>query len=180
MKVNFIAYLSLFFLIGSYVPVCAQPGTEHKAEEINWMSFEEAVQLNEKEPKKIFIDVYTNWCGWCKRMDATTFKDSAIVAYMNKNYYAVKLNAETHDTIRFKGKAFVFRPEYRVNELALSLHNGKMSGYPSYIFLDEKYNLLTILPGYQQVADFIKVLRYFGENLFKTITWENYHNQKDP
>nr|HMT30281.1 DUF255 domain-containing protein [Bacteroidia bacterium] len=109
---------------------------------IQWISFEQAVKLNEKNPKKIFIDVYTHWCGWCKKMDATTFKEDTVVKYINENYYAVKLDAETKDTIRFKDKEFKYVADYKANELAISLLSGKM-GYPSYVLMDEKYSLMT-------------------------------------
>ena len=59
-------------------------------EKIQWMDFEEAVSACTKQPKKIFVDVYTNWCGWCKKMDQTTFADPEVAKYMNENYYAVK------------------------------------------------------------------------------------------
>src|SRR5215510_7762864 len=74
-----------------------------QSDEIKWMSFQDAVEKNKTEPKKMFIDVYTGWCGWCKRMDATTFKDPTVVNYMNKYFRAVKLDAETKDTIHFQG-----------------------------------------------------------------------------
>ena len=53
---------------------------------VKWYSLEEAVALQKKKPKKIFIDMYTDWCGWCKRMDATTFTDPAVSAYLNENF----------------------------------------------------------------------------------------------
>ena len=140
---------------------------------IKWMSFEEAVTKSETHPKKIFIDVYTAWCGWCKKMDKSTFLNDTIVSYMNQNYYAVKLDAETKDTIRFRDKDFVFKPEYKSNELAVSLLNGKMS-YPSFIFLDETVNLLSPLSGYQTPQQLMPVMKYFGENIYKNKKWEEY------
>ena len=66
------------------------------------MSIEKAYELSltEENPKKIFIDVYTDWCGWCKRMDNTTFKDSVMVKFLNDNFYCVKLNAEQKEDIK--------------------------------------------------------------------------------
>lgn len=162
----------LFLLIIPFSSCQAQE--KPSGESINWMSFEEAVQAGEKNPKKIFIDVYTNWCGWCKRMDATTFKDSSVVRYMNSNYYAVKLNAETRDTIRFRDKVFTYKAEYKSNELAASLLNGQMS-YPSFVFLDENFNMLSPLPGYQTVPQLQEVMQYFGENIYRSRSWEDYH-----
>ena len=81
---------------------------ERSEEGIKWISFEEAVMLSEKTPKKLFIDVYTSWCGWCKKMDATTFKEKEVVSFINENFYPVKLNAETRDTIRFREKEFKY------------------------------------------------------------------------
>ncbi len=140
---------------------------------IQWMDFEQAMKLNQTKPKKVFIDVYTGWCGWCKRMDATTFKDSAIVKYMNENYYSVKLDAETKDSIHYKDRAFGFKTEYKANELAVALLNGQM-GYPSYVFLDEQSNLLTPLSGYKTVPELMPVLKFFGTDAYKTTKWEEY------
>ena len=70
---------------------------------VNWVSIEEAQILMKKEPMKIFIDFYTDWCGWCKRMDAQTFANPIIAAYLNKHFYAVKIDAEQSEPITFKG-----------------------------------------------------------------------------
>ena len=58
--------------------------------QVRWVSFSEAVELSKKEPRKILIDIYTDWCGWCKKMDATTYGDGAVVEYINRHFYAVK------------------------------------------------------------------------------------------
>jgi thioredoxin-related protein len=147
---------------------------------INWMSFEEAVKKSDANPKKIFIDVYTDWCGWCKKMDASTFMEDTVINYLNKNYYAVKLNAETRDTIRFRGKEFMFMPEYKSNELAISLLGGKM-GYPSYVLLDEKYTMLTPpVQSYLNKEDLMPILVYYGDEINKTKSWEEYQESRKP
>lgn len=73
---------------------------------IKWLSLEQADSLHKIQPKPLFIDVYTDWCGWCKRMDASTFQDPTIAAYLNSNFYPVKLNAETQKEINFNGKLY--------------------------------------------------------------------------
>ena len=147
------------------------------AQKINWMTFEEAVKLNETAPKKIFIDVFTDWCGWCKKMDQTTFKDPDVIAYMNENYYAVKFDAESNDTIVFSGYTFVNEGGRNgrkgTHQLAAALLQGKLS-YPSYVFMDEKNQLLTVAPGYMEPKDFMPVLRYFGTNAYLNQSFKDY------
>ena len=77
------------------------------AQKVNWMSWDEAVEANKQNPKLIFVDVYTDWCGWCKKMDASTFGNPVIAKYMSENYYAVKFNAEGKDTINFADVAWL-------------------------------------------------------------------------
>jgi thioredoxin-related protein len=135
---------------------------------IKWMDFEEAVALNKKKPKKIFIDTYTDWCGWCKKMDASTFINPVIVEYMNANFYAVKFNAERKDTVNFNGKQYI-NPnpggQRASHQLAQELLGGRMS-YPSFVILDEKLNKITIVPGYHKAPEFESILHFFGENAY--------------
>jgi len=162
-----IGIFAMIFLLS--VPVQAQ-------EKIKWMSFEEAVAMAEKKPKHIFIDMYTDWCGWCKRMDATTFVDPVIVDYMNKNFYAVKFDAEQKDTIHFMDNAFVNpNPDGRrsSHQLAAALLKGKMS-YPSFVFLNDKTEWLTVINGYTKSPDLEKVLNYFGGYAYESQTWEDF------
>lgn len=143
---------------------------------INWMSWDEAVAANKKEPRLIFVDTYTDWCGWCKRMDQTTFVHPVIVDYMNKYYYAVKLDAEMKDTINFNGYQFVNNNpggKRSTHMLAASLLDNKMS-YPSFVFLNEKFERLQIVPGYQQAPQFEIYMRFFKEAVPKGLSQEQY------
>lgn len=148
-------------------------------EKIKWMSFEEAVEANESNPKKFIVDVYTNWCGWCKRMDASTFSNPVIVEYINKHYHAVKLNAERMDTIILGEQMFVnegAKGRRSPHQLAIALLNGKMS-YPTIVYLDENVDMIQPLAGYQDAKGIEPILKYFGENAYKTMDWQSF--QKD-
>lgn len=152
----------------------ASPGT------IQWMGMEEALAAQQSDPKPIFIDVYTDWCGWCKKMDQTTFKDPDVVKYMNENFYAVKFDAEQKENIEYKGYTLKFIAQGRrgVHELAYSLLDGRL-GYPSYVYLDENQDRITISPGYKTADSFIKELQYIGDGHYKTKKYEEYINSKN-
>ncbi len=138
-----------------------------EATEIKWMSLDDVQVAMKKAPKKVYIDVYTDWCGWCKVMDKKTFTNPNVIKYMNENFYAVKLNAEQKDSIRFMGKMYGFAPEYRANMFAIELLRGQMS-YPSSVILEEDFQNPQAIPGYLDVATMEKILKYLGENIYKT------------
>lgn len=140
--------------------------TEKKEAEFKWMSLEEAELACKDKPKKIFIDVYTDWCGWCKKMDKTTFQDSLVKAYAGEKFYAVKLNAEDRNNIIFREKVFKYNPTMQANDLAVMLLNGQMS-YPSIVFLDEKLNPIQTFGSYLEAGQFHMILHYFGENAYR-------------
>ena len=150
------------------------------AQKVPWMSWEEAVEKasTEAEPKKMFIDVYTDWCGWCKKMDKDTFQDAEVAAYMTENFYMVKLDAEQKEPIEFGGKTYTFVASGRrgYHQLAAALLQGKLS-YPTVVFLDENLKMLSPVPGYQKPDAFLKIARYFGENIYRDTSWEAYSGQ---
>ncbi|GAB3196093.1 thioredoxin-related protein [Pontibacter aydingkolensis] len=140
--------------------------TTKPAEKIKWLTIEQAAARMKQEPRKVVIDVYTDWCGWCKKMDKSTFTDPEVAALVNKHFYAVKLDAEGKDPITLNGHTYTFKPEYRSHELAVALLQGQMS-YPTTVYLDEKFNMIAPVPGYLDAKNFSKILRYFGEDHHK-------------
>lgn len=144
-----------------------------KKDGIQWLTLEEAAAKSKIEPRKIVVDVYTDWCGWCKKMDKSTFSDPKVVAYVNKNYYAVKLNAEGKEPISINGKKYNYNAQYRAHEAAIALLNGQMS-YPTTVYLDEKMKIISPVPGYLDVKDFQNILTFFGENFYKKQSYADY------
>ncbi|MDD5569848.1 MAG: DUF255 domain-containing protein [Bacteroidales bacterium] len=136
---------------------------------IKWYTFQQAMELNKKNPKKVFIDLYTDWCGWCKRMDAVTFSNKVIAKYMNEHYYCVKFNAERKDTIVFKGTTFVnANPTVSrsPHQLAVALVKGQLS-YPNFVIMDDSMNVIQALPGYKDPITFEPIIKFFGEDAYK-------------
>ena len=152
-------------------------GFSMNAQEVKWLSWDEAVALSktDKNPKKMFIDIYTDWCGWCKKMDKDTFQNPEVAKYMAKNYYMVKMDGEGKEDIEYRGRTFKFVAQGRrgYHEFAAALMQGKMS-YPTTIFMDEKQQMLSPVPGYQKPQPFLKIAKYFGENIHKEKDWKTY------
>lgn len=128
---------------------------------VKWMDIQTAWQKYKQQRKPMLIDVYTDWCKWCKVMMARTYSNQTLAQYINRNFYPVRFNAETGDTISFIDKKWV--KQGRVNQLASFLLNGRLA-YPSTVFIDiqgRKY----VIPGYLQIRDIEPLLVYFAENI---------------
>lgn len=166
MKKIVLAGIALFFLNALYSQVA-----------VKWYTIEEASTLSKKEPRKILVDVYTDWCGWCKVMDRNTYSNQVIADYINKTFYAVKFNAEQKEDVVFNGKTYklVQSGSRSYNQLAYELLKGSL-GYPSTVFLDEQSNIIEPVQGYIKPVEFDQILKFIGSNAFKTTKWEEFRS----
>ncbi|MDX1544466.1 MAG: thioredoxin fold domain-containing protein [Christiangramia sp.] len=161
-------------------------GVAVNAQEITWMSMNEALEAQKKQPKKIFVDAYTNWCGPCKMLDKNTFGNKDVVEYINKHYYAVKFNAEGNEVINYRDKVFK-NPDYDPEKAQRrnSIHQFAMamgvSAYPTMVFFDEKGEFLSPLKGYltpKQLEIFLKVFATDDYKKVKTDEeWKKYQEE---
>ena len=127
-------------------------------DQIQWMKFEEAIAANAKNPKMILVDVYTDWCGWCKKMDKDTFTDPKVIAHFQKNFYAVKLNAEdTKRKFPFMGRTFTEA------EMAASM---RVNSYPNFVVIEPGLQNIAQLPGYRGPEDFLAGLAELIQKAF--------------
>jgi thioredoxin-related protein len=159
----------------SFLSAMQTPSEEKEA--VHWYTFSEAVELQKKDPRPIMVDVYTSWCGPCKMMSKNTFGNPNIADYLNKNYYPVKFNAETFDSVSFNGYTFknknapgTHRP---VHDFAISILDGKLS-YPSIVFLNEQVQRIQVITGYYQPAQFEPVMKFFGSGKYKNVNYEEF------
>lgn len=146
----------IFAILLLFLSVTTMAGnTPEKSDDgINWLSIEEAQTRGKKEPKKVFVDVYTNWCGYCKKMDANTFSNAEVIKYVNDHFYAVKLNAESSKMVSFNGTVL------SEAELAKAF---RVTGYPTIVFIDETFRYIQPVPGYREAKEFHKILLQFME-----------------
>ncbi|MHC5308643.1 thioredoxin family protein [Myroides sp. LJL116] len=123
------------------------------AQEINWMTFDQAVEAQKKNGKPIFMDAYTAWCGPCKMLDKNTFSDPAIVELINTKYNAVKFDAEGTETINYKGQQYT-NPNYDANRKGRNATHEftkflNIPGYPSMVILGNDLNVSEVIVGYK-------------------------------
>lgn len=146
---------------------------------VKWYTIEEVQEMVKKEPRKIYIDMYTDWCGWCKVMDKKTFTDKDVAQKLNTNFYAVKFDAEGRENVEFRDQTFRFvaQGSRGYHELAAALMQGKLS-YPTSVFLDENLNLISPLPGYYPPEKLDPILEFIGEDHYKNTNYEQFLSNK--
>lgn len=158
-------YLSLFFL--SFLSV---------GQHVNWINFKQLDSLQKIEKRPFLVDFYTDWCGWCKHMDATTYADPQIVTYLNQHFYAVKFNAESKEPISYLGKTYINQAPNTgrsPHDLAKVLLNNSLS-YPTTLFMSELYANGIIAPGYLKANEIAPFLVYYQEKLYGTSSIESF------
>lgn len=165
--------LIMFIGLGTYVQA---------QETIKWMTFNEALELQKKKPKKIFMDVYTDWCGPCKMLDKQTFRNPDVVKYINEHYYAVKFNGEGNETVTYQGQTYTnpnYMPERKgrnaVHQLTQAL---SVRAYPTMLFFDESGKLIQPISGFYPPKKIEIFLKLFASDDYKQMDtqekWQQY------
>lgn len=131
----------------------------------NWKPYGEALTLATKQNKKILVDVYTDWCGWCKKMDKDVYANGKIASYLKDNFIIVKLNAESGTEHQIAGS--------RKSEADIASEWGVRS-YPTTVFLNPDGSLITLVPGYIESAKFLPMLSYMQGDHYKTTSWNTF------
>ena len=133
--------------------------------DISWVGMTDALATSGASDKKILVDFYTDWCGWCKRMDRDTYADPAVMAYLDEHFLTVKFNPEKAGTVTYDGT------EYSNGDFAAAF---SVRGYPATGFFNENNEVITLLPGYMKAADFLNVLRFIAEDHYLEKTFEEF------
>ncbi len=185
-KFHFWSYVVVLMLAGSGMmpPPAGRPtvrGADKPvvSEHLSWLTLKEAQEKTKAEPKILIIDIYTDWCYWCKVMEQKTYSHQEVGDYINEHFYAVKFNAETKDSIGWKGQTFYYNPQYKVNELALSLTQGQLA-FPTTVIVTPDNNTPQYISGFLKPSDLEPILKYFGEGAYKSQSFSDFSKSFHP
>jgi thioredoxin-related protein len=145
------------------------------AKTITWLPLKDALAQSKASKKKILVDFFTDWCGWCKRMDKTTYEDPQVIEALNRYFLPVKFNAEREDSVNYRGVPYTMKAQgiRSTHEFAIHILSGKM-GYPTTSFLGMDHDLLTNIPGYIQADEMTMILKFFGENKHLSKSYDDF------
>jgi thioredoxin-related protein len=142
--------------------------------EIKWYTIEQADKLIKDKPRPIFIDTYTDWCSWCKKLDQETFTNPVVAEILSTKFYPVKFNAEGKENISFQGKSFINDGKSgNTHQLAIALLQGQL-GYPTVVFLNEKGQLLAPVPGYKSAKEMEELLSFFADKAYEKQNYQDF------
>ena len=143
--------------------LCAEMTFAQEKSQVQWISFEQLEDSLSAKPKRVFIDFYTEWCSYCRKMDKEVFTKPAVTELLNNSYYAVRMDAETTDTIRFDGQFFVNRESTKkrrgFHDLALLLgQRGGQFAPPTMLVLDPEFTVKSRYFEYMHSKQLLKAL----------------------
>jgi thioredoxin-related protein len=128
-------------------------------------SMEEAQILAASDGKKILVDVYTVWCGYCRKMAAETYPNAAVKQKVDEYFHLVRLDAEGSKDITFNGEVM------KESELAAILG---VASFPTTIFIQPDGEPLGMQPGFMEASMFGNLLGFVGSDAFRTRSFEDY------
>ena len=153
-------------------------GATH-AQQIEWKTIEQAAKTDSKTNAKLyFVDFYTSWCGWCKKMDRETFTNPVVAKILNTYYIPVKFDAEGTAEFSWQGNKYIGSAtapggKRGTHSFAKAILGTRM-GFPSFGLFNSDHSKLTIIQGYQSADDLVIILWYFASGDYKHYAFEKY------
>ncbi len=152
-------YLGIIVLIGCFIlSFTPKPN-------VNWLSFEELETAFAEAPKKVVINFYADWCVYCKKMEEAVYSKPDIIELLNTDYYSVKFNVESKDTIQLGEKKFVNlnvgkkRTAYHQIPELLAGRKNKDLALPATVILDENFNIIKRYYRYIPPKEMLSILK---------------------
>jgi thioredoxin-related protein len=166
MKNKLIPVISIaIILVISYLALNANNSSDLPSDNSQSKSFEEILKMAQKDKKKVVIQVYADWCSWCKKMERETYPDAEVQKELKRNFYHYRLNGESSEVIEYDGRKFTKAEFTRAFGI---------KGFPTTIFLNYNSKPITLLPGYVDAKTFANILKFIGDDLYTKMTFEDF------
>lgn len=152
------------------------------SQKINWMTLNQALEAQKKNPKKILLNIQTPWCDTCRDMDNQTLSNKDVASYINSKFYPVKFNGEGDEVVYFQNKVFKndsydpSKKNERNSPHTLTMALG-IRAYPTILILDENGTPTFPIEGLNTIGEFEAKLKFIGENIYLTARTRDALNQ---
>lgn len=145
---------------------------------VRWVSLEEALAYQKENPKKILIEIYTDWCRVCHKLDQLSLSQQHIAEYINENYYPVKFDAESKKPVYFMGQKYEYKRVVNsgYHTFAYKITHGRLN-YPTLVFMDTDCSIIQSINGFQTPSRLIRILTYFADDYNKRIPWNDFNSR---
>lgn len=136
---------------------------------VGWQAWDRGLEEARSSGKRVLVDVHTQWCGWCRRMQADVYSRADVRDYLQQRFVVIRLDAEASDPAHYEGRNFTSR--------SLAARFG-VTGYPTTLFLRSGGEHLVSVPGYVDADRFLRILKYIGDgHLERGVTFQEYSRQ---
>lgn len=149
--------LALAFILVNTVPVTKALLGSSATGGIQWYSYAEGMSVGQSQNKKIFLNFWAEWCRYCKSMEANTFTDSSVVAYINRNFIPIKVNSDKEPK---------------------TANQYKVRGLPNTFFLSETGEKIANRPGYIPPAEMLSLLKYIGSDSYQKMSYTKFMDSR--
>jgi len=155
------SYMSRF-LTGLFFVYVFLPGNAFA----NWGKFDEGMSDSMKSGKYAIVDFYTDWCGWCKKMDEEVFSRPDVSLRLSREFVTIRIDAESANPLTYKGQKTNARTFTGMMQV---------QGYPTLIVFNSKGDPVALLPGYVDAKTFMLFLDYVKREVYRKQTFEDYY-----
>jgi thioredoxin-related protein len=156
---------------------------------IKWVELDAGLDAAQASGKHIMIDVYTDWCGYCKKLDAETYSQAGVRQILAESYVSVKLKGDSGKRLKVQfqpleanGKVllqFVATDSAAASEQGISRQALKVRGFPTIAFLSSDGKLITKYDGYLNAEQFTHMINFIKDDLYEVMTFSDYLKSLD-
>jgi thioredoxin-related protein len=186
MKISTVAMATLVALSTIGAAVADEPATSESGvpPEVNWKGFDEALENARAADKHIMVDVYTDWCGWCKRLDKETYADFSVREVLAESFVSAKVKGDSQKRLSVTPQIskvgdvtllqFVSAKQPTMTEKELTQKQLKITGFPTILFFSADGKLITKLPGFYDADKFKNILNFVKDDLYEVMSYQDY------